>query len=386
MSGPTLLGYIFIFSRFVKSKNVIIGAGPGGMAAAACLKEKGEDFIILEQHNDVAHAWRQHYDRLHLHTPKGPSALPGLKFPNHVPAYPSRQQVVNYMDAYCSKFDLKPKFNSKVISIEKIGDNWTVQTEKDQLEATNVIIATGNTNLPKRVEKPGIQSFTGSIIHSAEYKNGRPYRHKKVLVIGFGNSACEIALCLHEHGAIPSMSVRNGVNIVPRDIFGIPALGIGRFTDFIPPRTADKMVAPFLKWLIGDVSKFGLKKLPYGPKEQIIKYRRIPLLDIGTVKLLKEGKLTAYGDIQQIDGANITFEGGKTESFDAIVMATGYSTGLERFIELNTDRLEDMRHPIMKRSLFGQDNLFFIGFNVSPNGMLREMGIEARFIAEKISE
>ncbi len=370
----------------MRIKNVIIGAGPGGMAAAACLKEKGEELVLLEQHANVAHAWRQHYDRLHLHTPKGPSALPGLEFPSHVPNYPSRQEVVDYMDAYCAKFELNPKFNAKVISIDKSKDGWIVKTEAEAYEAQNVIIATGNTNIPNRIKKPGLQSFSGSTCHSAEYKNGMRYRDKKVLVIGFGNSACEIAICLHEHGAFPSMSVRNGVNIVPRDVFGIPALGIGSFTDFIPPKIADRMVAPFLRWLIGDVRKLGLKKLPYGPKEQIIKYRRIPLLDIGTVRLLKEGKIKAYGDILQIEGSKITFEGGQTEDFDAIVMATGYQTGLEKFISLDKARLEDMRLPIKKRPLFGQDNLFFIGYCVSPNGMLREMGIEASYIAEKISE
>ncbi len=129
----------------------------------------------------------------------------------------------------------------------------------------------------------GINSFTGEIIHSSQYKNGKAFPCKKLLVVGFGNSACEQAICLHEHGAYPSLSVRSPVNVLPRDVLGFPVLEIGKLTSLFPSRIADKINAPLIRILVGDITKLGLKKSGYGPREQIEKQKRIPLLDIGTI-------------------------------------------------------------------------------------------------------
>ncbi len=366
------------------SKVVIVGAGGAGLACAALLKKGGVDSVILESASNVASRWRSHYDRLHLHTNRGNSTLPGLKYPKGTPKYPSRDQVVSYMEDYSTQMGLKQIFNQKVISIEKNSDSWHIRAENGEFNSEFVIVCTGKANEPQMASNPGQDTFIGDIMHSADYKNGKAYKNKNVLVVGFGNSACEIAIDLYEHGATPSLSVRSAVNVVPRDILGIPVLQIGIIQGGLPPRISDTLNKPLLKFLIGDIEKYGLRKLPYGPREQIISHGRIPLLDIGTMKLIKNGSIRIFGDIDHIDENTVHFEKQASSDFDAIIFATGYRSGIEKIVSLNPERLEDIRKPIAKRKMEGNDNIYFCGYYISPTGMLREINIESKAIVRNI--
>ena len=363
---------------------LIIGASAAGLASAACLQKEGIEFIILEKYPQSATGWRNHYDRLHLHTSKKWSGLPFKNFDDSIPRYPSRLDVVDYLDNYARDLNIHPVFNTEVFSVKKSEDNWITETNNGTYKSSNVIVATGLNHKIKPPEFKGMSSFKGKVIHSSQYKNGAAFAGKNVLIVGFGNSGCEQAICLHEYGAIPSMSVRSAVNVLPRDIFGFPVLELGKLTSIFPPRLADKINAPLIRMLVGDIRKLGLRKSTYGPREQIEKQKRIPLLDIGTIKLIRQGHIKLYGDIVKIEGSRIYFEGNKEQDFDAIILATGYQHNLESFLNLNNDRMDDLNNAISKQSYFGKDGLYFCGFYVSPMGMLREIGIEARKIAKDI--
>lgn len=365
---------------------LIIGASAAGLASAACLKKEGGPFIILEKYSQVATDWRNHYDRLHLHTNKKCSGLPFKNFDRSSPNYPSRQDVVNYLDNYARELNIHPVFDTEVRSVRKEGDHWITKTNNETYQSRFVIVATGRNHKPKMPELKGQRSFKGDILHSSHYKNGAAFAGKNVLVVGFGNSGCEQAICLHEHGAHPSLSVRSPVNVIPRDIFGFSVLDVGKLTSAFPPRVADKINSPLLKILVGDISKLGLKKSKYGPLEQIEKEFKIPLLDIGTLKLIRQGHIKVYGDIVKIEGNTVTFEDNKQQVFDSIILATGYQHNLESFLNLSSDRINDLNKCVDKQSCFGKDGLYFCGFYVSPMGMLREIGIEARKVSEDIAK
>ncbi|MEO6135609.1 MAG: NAD(P)/FAD-dependent oxidoreductase [Ginsengibacter sp.] len=367
----------------IHTNTLIIGASAAGLASAACLKQKGIPFIILEKEEAVGIKWRNHYDRLHLHTSKNQSALPFKKF-STPSKYPSRTDVVEYLDQYVKELEIDPVYNCTVQSVEKIDEHWETRTANECYQSRNVIIATGLNNIPKIPNWNGLDSFKGKKLHSSAYKNGKEFSGQKVLVVGFGNSACEQAICLVENGASPSLSVRSAVNIIPRDILGFPVLEMGKLTSFLPARLADKINAPLIKLIVGDIRKLGLKKSNLGPKEQIEKLNRIPLLDIGTVKLIKEGRIKVFGDIIRIENNLVFFEDGRSENFDAIIFATGYKHGIESILNLVDERLVDLKKVTNHQSYFGKDGLYFCGFYVSPMGMLREIGIEARRIAEDI--
>src|SRR5262249_18819606 len=154
-----------------------------------------------------------------------------------------------------------------------------------------VVVATGYTRAPFRPSWPGLESYQGRVLHSSEYRNGDAWRGKDVLVVGFGNSGGEIAIDLAERGARPTLSVRSAVNIVPRDFLGIPILAWGIALSALPVRVADAIAWVVSRLAIGRLDRLGLEKLPYGPNRQIRRYRRIPLLDIGTVARIRRKEI-----------------------------------------------------------------------------------------------
>lgn len=365
---------------------VIIGASAAGLATAVCLQQKNSPFILLEKEAHVATAWRNHYDRLHLHTDRGNSNLPHLPMPNRYPKYPERAQVVDYLEQYTAHFGLEPRFKQTVTAVKRQEGKWQTETEDSVYLSDNVVVATGYTRVPQLPTWPGQASFPGPILHSSAYKNGRDFVGKQTLVVGFGNSAGEIAVDLCEQGAAGVfMSVRSPVNVVPRDYLGIPILTIGQVMDYIPPKVADLMAVPMIKMSIGDLTKYGLQKLPYGPNVQIRQDGKIPILDIGTVKHIKDGSIKIMPAIEKIQERTVYFSDGREQEFDAIILGTGYKPELNKIIQGVDQTLNDEGSPLQS-GVEAAPGLYYCGFYVSPTGMLREIGIEAEKIAADIAD
>ena len=256
-------------------------------------------------------AWHRHYDRLHLHTAKAYSELPFVPFPKDYPRYPSRLQVIDYLEAYARQFQLEPRFGQQVIAARYANGRWEVQTQDTRYQAMNLVIATGYNREPYLPSWPGQASFRGTLLHSSQYRNGEPFKNQKVLVVGFGNSGGEIAIDLWEHGAQPSLAVRSPVNVIPRELFGIPILAIGIVQRKLPPRLADALNAPILRAVVGDLTRYGLRQLPRGPVTQIQRDARIPLIDVGTIKLIKRGQITVCPGIERFTEEGVIFTDGK---------------------------------------------------------------------------
>lgn len=369
-----------------ETNTIIIGASVSGLASAGCLTKLGIDHIVIEKQGVVGYPWHNHYKRLHLHTNKKLSNLPFKKFDNSIPKYPSRQQVVDYLGTYQKEFNIQPYFNTAATSVSRKSGYWIVKTTKGNFKSENVIVATGPFGKPRKIKFKGLETFRGSVIHSFGYHTGKDFIGQNVLVVGFGNSACEIAMDLHEQKAYPTMSVRSAVNVLPRDILGIPILQLGLLSAKIPPCLADQINAPFIRLLVGNIEKLGLKKLPYGPLEQINKYQSVPLLDFGTLKLIKKEHINIYDDIDFIDGNCVHFVDGKKKNFDAIIAAIGYDKGALDIIKVPEERFTDLKNSVDNQKLFGKDGLYFCGFWVSPTGQFREIALDAKKITKHISE
>ena len=364
---------------------MIVGASISGLASAASLQKHGIAYIIIEKESQAAMPWRNHYERLHLHTNKRISNLPYKKFTAGIPRYPTRLQVVEYLDQYRSAFDINPIFNTEARSVKKENGYWITETSNGEFKSNHVIIATGPFSRPKPVSFKGMATFPGRIMHSYEYKTGKDFKGQKVLVVGFGNSACEIAIDLYEQGAHPSMSVRSPVNVIPRDLLGIPILEISLWMSRLPPRIADTIAAPLMRLTFGDITKLGLKKMPYGAFEEIIKDGNTPVLDIGTIRHIRKGHIKIFDDIQHIDGKTVYFNDDKKEDFDTIVAGIGYERNYEGIVQVDKSRFEDLKIPAGKQKYFGKDGLYFCGFWIGPRGQIREIGLDAQKIARDIA-
>ena len=368
-----------------RTNTVVVGAGAAGLAVAAYLKKQGVPFILLEKSDQVAAPWRNHYDRLHLHTDRANSQLPHLPMPRHYPKYPSRAQVVEYLETYAGRFGLEPKFGQEVVSAAYRDGMWQTQTPAAVYESPHLVVATGYTRVPHVPTWPGQADFQGPIRHSSVYRHGQPYAGRRVLVVGFGNSAGEIAIDLCEHGAAyVGMSVRNPVNVIPRDFMGIPVLTLAQMMDILPPKLADILAWPMIKMSIGDLTQYGLPKLPYGPNVQIRQDSRIPILDVGTVKMIKDGRIHIHPGIERFTGNGIVFTDGTEEKFDAVILATGYQPRVDAFLQDVGGVLNEDGTPLTSGAE-SAPGLFFCGFYVSPTGMLRQIGIEAKQISQVIA-
>jgi len=371
----------------VKQTNtLIIGASISGLASAASLQKQNIEYIIIEKQNQVAAPWRNHYDRLHLHTNKRCSNLPYKKFGRIIPRYPGRQQVVDYLDDYQKEFNINPVFNTEALSVRKEGAYWITGTTNGIFKSKYLVMATGAYGKPRPISFKGMETFGGKILHSCEYKTGRDFKGQNVLVVGFGNSACEIAIDLYEQGAIPAMAVRSPVNVIPRDVLGLPILELSILLSRLPPRVADIISTPLMNLIMGDLTKLGLKKMPYGPLEEIRRDGNAPVLDIGTIQHIREGHIKIYNNIDCIEGNTIHFQDGKKEVFNAIVAGIGYYRDDAEIVDVDKLRFSDLRVCAARQKYFGRDGLYFCGYWISPTGQIREIASDAQRIARHIAK
>lgn len=370
---------------------IVIGAGPAGLAVAACLSRAGVPCTVLERATQVGASWRAHYDRLHLHTPKEGSALPGLPFPTAVPRYPSRAQVVEYLEQYALRFGVAPRFGEEVVhagatGATGAGARWRVVTARAEYEASNLVVATGYNHVPHLPSWPGQDEYRGAVLHSSQYRNGTSFRGQAVLVVGFGNSGGEIALDLAEHGARVGMAVRSPVNIVPRDILGIPAQTFSIAERRLPPRLIDAVNGVILSLVKGDLSRYGLHRASVGPATQIAERRRLPLIDVGTVALIKQGRILVHPGPACFTPDGVRFTDGATHRFDAVVLATGYRPRVDGFLHEATVVCDADGAPRESGDPTGLPGLYFCGFRVTATGTLREIGLEAERIANALGD
>ena len=368
----------------VQTNTLIVGSSIAGLACAGALSRQGVEYVIIEKEAQIALPWRNHYERLHLHTNKSLSSLPYKKFDKNIPRYASRLQVIEYLENYKTVFNINPGFNTEATLITKDNESWIIETNNGTYKSKYLVIATGQYSKPKKISIKGMENFTGAILHSNKYKTGRSFKGQKVLVIGFGNSACEIALDLYEQGAAPSMSVRSGVNIIPRDLLGIPILKISFLMSRLPVRLADAINNLLMKLLFGNLKKLGLKKKQYGTFEQIQKDGTIPLIDIGTIKEIRKGNIKIFEEINYIDGKTVYFSNRKSEYFDAIIAAIGYEPSYSSIMKLEKEQIVDLRKRSSRQNFFGKNGLYFCGFYTSPTGVIHEIASEAKKIAKDI--
>jgi cation diffusion facilitator CzcD-associated flavoprotein CzcO len=369
-----------------ETDTIIIGAGPAGLAVGAALRRANEPFLILERAHRVGESWHRHYERLHLHTPKRHSALPFRPFPRDFPTYPSREQVLAYLDDYAAAFELRPRFGREVRRCVRNADGlWDVSTNEESYRTRHVVVATGLNRTPKLPYWPGLETFPGLIVHSSEFTNGERFRERRVLVVGFGNSGAEIALDLSEHGARTTVAVRGKVNVIPRDILGIPITSLALALRALPPRVADRMNRLTVRLAIGSLASAGLEKRDDGPLVQITEGRQIPVIDVGTLARIRAGAIAVRKGVQSFDGSEVQFADGVRERFDAMILATGFTTGLAQILPDHTAVIDDLGYPTIHGRESAIPGLYFCGFQLSRGGLLRQIRMEALHIGEEIA-
>ncbi|XP_077210175.1 putative indole-3-pyruvate monooxygenase YUCCA4 [Tasmannia lanceolata] len=346
---------------------IIVGAGPSGLATAACLTKNGVPSIVLEKTNCIASLWQNRtYERLNLHLPKQLCELPLMGFPKNFPKYPSKQLFISYMKSYAETFSIEPRFGQSVQSadFDLVIGLWRVRTQDSEYMSRWLIIATGENAEPVIPEILAIEKFSGTVIHTSAYKSGAYFRQQKVLVIGCGNSGMEVSLDLCNHDATPYMVARNTVHVLPREMFGFSTFGIAMaLLKWIPLRLVDKLLLLVAHFFLGNTDRLGLPRPKTGPIELKNSTGKTPVLDVGALSAIKSGKIKVTRGVREITREGAKFVDGKEKEFDSIIFATGYKSNVPSWLKGSDFFTEEgvPRTPF-PHSWKGENGLYAVGF------------------------
>jgi putative flavoprotein involved in K+ transport len=365
---------------------LVVGGGPAGLAAGAMLRKRGIGALIVDRAPRVGDSWRKHYDRLHLHTVRWLSDLPGLPIPRREGKWVSRDGVVRYLETYADHHSLPVHLRTEVRRLDRVDGAWSAQTGDGQILANSVVVATGYNRRPRIPSWPGTESFAGELLHSSHYRNPQPYAGRDVLVVGTGNSGAEIAVDLVEGGARDvAISVRTPPNILRRDVGGLPSQVLGVLMRPLPPRLVDVMSRAARRLTVGDLRPYGLPSPPRGMYTRLKDDDIVPILDVGLIGLLKARRVRVVPAVEGFEGPDVIVGGGKRLRPDAVIAATGFERALEELVG-HLGVLGRHGRPVAHGPVTHPHapDLYFIGYSNPLSGNLRELGIDARRIARAV--
>ncbi|GGZ50224.1 monooxygenase [Streptomyces subrutilus] len=367
----------------------VIGAGPGGLAAAAALRSRGVRAVVVEKSDAPGASWRGHYDRLHLHTTRRLSALPGLAMPRRFGRWVSRDDVVRYLEKYAEHHELELVTGVEVIRVERApdGHGWTLHASGGRvLAAAAVVVATGFNHTPALPAWPGRDGYTGELLHAAGYRNPAPYAGRDVLVVGVGNTGAEIAVDLAEGGAARvRLAVRTAPHIVRRSTAGWPAQRTGILVRRLPVRLVDRLGALVARASVPDLSAHGLPRPATGLYSRV-RQGAIPVQDVGLIDAVRRGAVEPVAAVDSFDGAEVVLADGARIAPDAVIAATGYRRALEGLVgHLGVLDARGRPRTHGARTAAGAPGLHFTGFSNPISGMFREMALDAERIAKAVA-
>lgn len=305
----------------------VIGAGPMGLCTARRLSQYQIPWIGFEIHSDVGGLWdidsptSTMYDSAHLISSKTMTEFHDFPMGDEVPTYPAHHHLKSYFQRYAKEFDLYDhyRFNTRVTDVSRHGEHWMITVEKDGStqthEVAGVLLANGTLHHPNRVSLPG--EFSGEQIHAADYRSPDVFRDKRVLIIGCGNSGCDIAVdAVHQADSV-DMSVRRGYYFLPKFIKGQPTDTLGGKIR-LPKRLKSIVDGWLIRMIIGKPSDYGL------PDPDYRLYESHPVINSLFLHHIGHGDITPQPAIESVDGKTVTYTNGTTREYDLILEATGY--------------------------------------------------------------
>lgn len=366
----------------MESDAAVVGGGAAGLAAAAMLRRAGIEAAVLEAEGELGAAWRGRYDRLHLHTPRLLSSLPGYRIPRAYGRWVARDRVVDYLQEYARRHALDVRLATPVERIDRDDGGWTLATRQEPYRARHVVVATGFSKTPFLPDWPGRAAFRGELLHSSAYANADRFRGRDVLVVGTGNSGAEIAVDLADGGAARvRVAVRTPPHIVRRDSLGIPAQALGIALGYLPRSWAGPLAATLRRLTLPDLAPYGLPRPAEYLGEQFARTGTVPVLDVGFVDAVRMGRVEIVAAVSGFDGGGVRLADGSRVEVDAVVAATGFRAGLEPLV----GHLDVLDAHGLPRADEPQPGLHFIGYRPTLGGMLRQVALDSHKLARRIA-
>ncbi|WP_194757178.1 flavin-containing monooxygenase [Aliidiomarina indica] len=353
----------------------VIGAGPSGLAAAKNCLEAGLEVVVFEKNNQVGGNWvfrsktghSSVYENTHIISSKAWSEYEDFPMPEHYPDYPSHEQLQAYFHAYAEHFGVLDaiRFETEVLQVEPEEDGFCVtwrgatahDDDAEQTHFTHVMVANGHHWCPRHPELPG--TFSGTYLHSHDFKGvNDTWRDKSVLVIGAGNSACDVAVEAARVAKSVHLSMRSPQWFLPKFMFGLPSDVLGAKTPtWFPKRLKQRLMTWLVRLLQGDYEKkYGLPK----PKHPLLSHH--PTVNSDLLDFIRHGRITPERAISKVDGQQVSFADGRRGEFDIIVACTGFRTVFPFFRKEIIDFEHSEKVPLYLKMMPKQwDRLYFIG-------------------------
>ncbi|MDX1886210.1 NAD(P)/FAD-dependent oxidoreductase [Mycolicibacterium sp. 120270] len=366
---------------------VVIGAGPAGLAVARELGHKhGVASVVVDRAAAPAISWRTRYDNFRLNTTGFLSHLPGQRIPLSAGRWPTREDMVAYFDNYVATQHIDLELGCAVDEIARTEEGWRLETSSGPIRSRAVILATGNYRTPIIPPWPGRSEFAGEVIHSADFKNASPFRHRDVLVVGAGNSAADIAVALADNGARRVwLAVRTAPHLVRRALGPLPSDILLELFAWAPATAIDPIIGLSERLMWGDLSAYGFHRPPAGLKATVERTGRIPTLADELIRAVRTGRVEVVPAVEALGAQQVILADGGELSPQVIIAATGFSTDLDGLVGRLGVLDAGGKPPGGFASHLG-DGLFAIGYGIPPNGPLRAIRRAATPLARAVAD
>src|SRR6478672_6151541 len=377
------------------SKVCIIGAGSSGLTACQVLQSRGVEFDCFEKGSTVGGNWRYENDNgqssayrsLHINSSREAMAYKALPMPAHYPDYPNHFQVAAYFDEFVRRFGLAERitFRTEVLAVEPAEGEWEVtvrdaagEERTDRYRA--VLVANGHHWNPRWPEPAfaGAEEFAGEQLHAHHYREADVLTGKRVLVLGIGNSAVDIAVESSRIGERTFLAMRRGAWVLPKYLGGKPI-------DASQPALATRLplsvqrffMARLLDVAVGDMTSYGLPE----PDHKLLEAH--PTVSSELLPRLGAGDISVKPNIERFAGGNtVRFADGSEEEIDLVVYCTGYRISFP-FLDPAILSIEDNRLELYRRVVSVENpGLYFIGF-IQPLGPIMPLAeAQSEWIAD----
>jgi cation diffusion facilitator CzcD-associated flavoprotein CzcO len=366
----------------MEGRVVVVGAGPAGLASAAELGRRGIHATVLERSEAIASSWRGRYDRLRLNSSRPFSRLPGGRWSRGTPMFPSRDEIVSYLEGYARRNRIEVRLGTRLERIDRRAGGWILRTSAGDLLADHVIVAAGYEHTGFVPDWPGRDRFEKRLIHSGEYRNPKPFRDADVLVVGPGCSGMEIAYDLAEGGAgRVRLAVRTPPNIIIRSPVGPLFANLFRR---LPPQRADAFMRKVREREIGDLTEFGLPVPEEGVFARLRRLSVAPaIVDKEVIQAIRDRRIEIVGGVESLDETGLTLADGNRIEPDAVVAATGYRPRLEPLVG-HLGLLNERGAPHAPQGQEAAPGLRFVGYRPLP-AHIGHIGREASRAAKEIA-
>ncbi|WP_044640119.1 flavin-containing monooxygenase [Risungbinella massiliensis] len=338
---------------------VVIGAGQAGLATAYHLQKQQLEYLVLEASDQTAGSWPSYYDSLTLFSPARYSSLPEFRFPGDPDHYPTKQEVVSYLTEYATHFQFPIRTNERVIEIKQ-DHLFQIHTSLGNIfHAKTVVSATGAFAYPYIPDLNGIHLYQGTMIHSSQYQKPESFQGQRIVVVGAGNSAVQIAFELSTMSNV-SLATRSPISFMPQRV-------LGKDVHFWLKITGIDWL-PLKKWL----------SMTNG------------VLDTGIYeKAISKNKPDRRSMFTSFTENGVLWESGKEEKIDTIIFATGYRPNVSHLKSLNT-AIDSMGNPIQNNGVSSTvRGLYYVGLEWQrsfSSATLRGVGTDAKYIVKHIRQ